>query len=85
MPRPLNPKNYHGWRTLVLRRDGYRCVLCGASEKLEVDHIKSYSHYPELCFDLSNGRTLCRECHKKTPTYGGKSRKSMKGKLNGAG
>lgn len=72
MPRPLNPNNYHGWRTLVLRRDGRKCVLCGSSERLEVDHIKPFSTFPDLRYTLSNGRVLCHECHKKTDTYGGK-------------
>lgn len=28
--------------------------------------------FPELCYELDNGRTLCKPCHKLTPTYGGK-------------
>lgn len=72
MPRPLNPNNYYGWRKLVFKRDNYSCVLCGSQNKLEADHIKSYSKFPELRYELSNGRTLCNECHKKTDNYGGK-------------
>ena len=37
--------------------------------KLNADHIKPFSLFPELRFDLNNGRTLCVECHKKTDTY----------------
>jgi len=72
MPRPLNPNNYHGWRTLVLRRDGHKCTQCGSKNRLEVDHIKPFSKYPSLRYDVTNGRVLCHECHKKTDTYGGK-------------
>jgi len=36
---------------------------------IQADHIRRFSEYPELRFDLNNGRTLCTECHKKI-TYG---------------
>lgn len=52
------------WKRAVLRRDGYRCVACGLhNNKLEVDHIRPFSLYPALRFDLDNGRTLCKSCH----------------------
>lgn len=58
------------WRILVLHRDNFTCQVCGIrGGKLEVDHIKSFSGYPELRLELSNGRTLCKPCHKNTPTY----------------
>lgn len=61
------------WRRSVFKRDKYACVVCGYRGKgLEVDHIKSWSRYPELRFEVSNGRTLCKECHSKTPNYRGK-------------
>jgi 5-methylcytosine-specific restriction endonuclease McrA len=63
------------WRITVLTRDGFKCVFCGATERLEADHIKPKSLYPELKLDISNGRTLCNPCHKKTPTYGTKVKK----------
>lgn len=62
---------YKEWRTCVFERDNYTCVWCGVyGGKLNADHIKPFSAYPELRFDLNNGRTLCIDCHKKTPTYG---------------
>lgn len=50
-------------RTLVYRRDGYACVLCGADDvqRLTIDH--------RIAVDLggtnepSNLRTLCRSCN----------------------
>jgi 5-methylcytosine-specific restriction endonuclease McrA len=58
------------WRKAVFERDGYPCQFCGErGKKLNADHIKPFALYPELRFELSNGRTLCVECHKKTPTY----------------
>lgn len=60
------------WRRAVLLRDNYTCVWCGSNEKLDVDHIKRFADYPELRFAIDNGRTLCRNCHLTTETYGGK-------------
>jgi 5-methylcytosine-specific restriction endonuclease McrA len=80
MPRPLNPNNYHGFRTLVLRRDGKKCVKCGSTENLEVDHILPFSSHPESRYDVSNGSVLCNTCHRLTDTYGGASKRSTAGK-----
>lgn len=68
----MQRKNYRDWRKLVIERDKYTCVWCGGNKDLHVDHIKPYSLYPDLRYDLSNGRTLCAECHKGTETYGKK-------------
>ncbi len=50
----------------VLRRDGFRCVLCGSSAndgvKLEVDHIFPVSKGGKT--ELSNLRTLCDRCNR---------------------
>ena len=64
------------WRRAVYERDGYKCIHCGddRGHNLNADHIKPWSLYPELRFDIDNGRTLCVPCHKKTPTYGSKCR-----------
>ncbi len=63
------------WRASVLFRDNHECLECGETENLEVDHIKPFAVYPHLRFDVSNGRTLCNSCHKKTPTYAGRLNK----------
>ena len=54
------------WRALRLeakRRDGWKCVECGARGRLEVDHVQPVSTRPDLALTLSNLRTLCRACH----------------------
>ena len=61
---------YLDWKAAVFIRDSRTCVWCGSKERIEADHIKPFSTYPELRFDISNGRTLCKECHRKTGTYG---------------
>lgn len=49
---------------VIFERDNYTCTMCNISGVyLQVDHIKSWSKYPELRFDESNCRTLCMECH----------------------
>ena len=59
------------WRFAVYKRDKFTCQHCQAVGKyLNADHIKPWSQYPDLRFDLSNGRTLCVDCHRKTPTFG---------------
>lgn len=66
-----NSKEYRNWRGIILKRDNYTCQVCNQMEgKLNVDHIKPFAYFPELRFELLNGRTLCVDCHKKTNTYG---------------
>lgn len=70
-----NSPKYKRWREAVFERDDYTCVRCGErGGTLNGDHIKSFSMFPELRFDLNNGRTLCVPCHKKTDTYAGRGR-----------
>lgn len=77
---PINAKirtsiEYKNWRREVFKKDNYTCVMCGQrGGNKEADHIKSFSAYPELRFEVSNGRTLCRPCHKTTPNFGRKAR-----------
>ena len=67
---------YKIWRRAVFVRDDFTCVWCGLKGgRLNADHIKPFSLFPDLRFTLGNGRTLCIPCHKKTDTYGNKIRK----------
>lgn len=54
---------YSIWKKAVFARDGGCCQDCGALEHLNAHHIKPWSRFPDLRFDLSNGMTLCDECH----------------------
>lgn len=56
---------YKMWRKEVFKRDNWTCVKCGArSTYLNAHHVKSFSKHPELRLDVSNGITLCCQCHK---------------------
>lgn len=58
-------QDYKEWRTKVFKRDNYTCQDCGiVGGWLEVDHKKMFSRFPELRFEVSNGRTLCKPCHR---------------------
>jgi len=81
---------YNEWRKSVFIRDGYKCTECGSVKRIEADHIVPFSFVVRECllmktnsglFDISNGRTLCYECHKKTDTYGVKALKCKGSKL----
>ena len=59
-----NSLEYEEWRIKVFERDNYTCAICfQVGGYLHADHIKSFKDYPELRLDVSNGRTLCIECH----------------------
>jgi len=72
-----NSEAYKEWRMAVFKRDYFRCILCGYDSTgsrpadIQADHIKPFSLFPELRFDIENGRTLCVPCHRKTDTWGG--------------
>lgn len=64
---------YRNWKRKVHERDDYMCQECGiAATKGNriAHHIKEYEHYPDLRTEVSNGLTLCRDCHYKTDSYG---------------
>jgi 5-methylcytosine-specific restriction protein A len=56
-------KAWRAIRAFVLRRDGHRCVICGADVsgkgQARVDHIQPRSTHPHLALDPTNCRTLC--------------------------
>jgi hypothetical protein len=82
--RGVKPRTYHlrhrdkhgcaadrDWRRSVFERDDYTCQQCGKrGGRLHAHHIKAYKDHPELRHVLSNGQTLCVECHKQTDTFG---------------
>jgi hypothetical protein len=62
--RPID-QNYKNWRNQVYKRDGYCCQWpkCGIKKKLNAHHIRRWSDYPGLRFNVNNGITLCSRHH----------------------
>lgn len=77
------------WKKDIMARDQYKCTICSASKNLEIDHIVPLSflirenkikkledaYNCSKLWDISNGRVLCKSCHKKTDTYSYKAKK----------
>lgn len=76
---------YDLYREACFKRDNYTCQFCNkrGSQNLHADHIISFAQIIDfykittfekalkckLLWDLRNIRTLCEDCHEKTPTY----------------
>ena len=53
------------WKIDVFTRDDYTCQHCKVrGGKLNAHHIKRFRDFPDLRTELSNGITLCVDCHK---------------------
>jgi 5-methylcytosine-specific restriction endonuclease McrA len=94
--RIYNTEEYKNWRQQIFERDNFKCIMCSGGGYIEADHIKPLciiikensikdvflaKECTEL-WDTKNGRTLCKKCHKATPTYGYKARSFSFGKNN---
>lgn len=71
----INPKSKDTLRKYALKRDSFTCQECGATDNLQVHHIKPKKYHPELSNNLDNLITLCKNCHLKAHGKGGKKYK----------
>ena len=69
-----NSQQMSYWRSEVFKRDKYTCQKCfSIGGALNAHHIQHFATHPELRTKLSNGITLCVQCHReehKKPTNG---------------
>jgi 5-methylcytosine-specific restriction endonuclease McrA len=56
--------NYRQWRAAVIDRDNRTCQFCASRKNLTAHHIVAASVDAELRYEIRNGITLCRNCHK---------------------
>lgn len=62
-------RHRRGWRAKlfsrrVFERDKFKCQDCDKTKvRIHAHHIKSWIDYPKLRFAVSNGVTLCHDCH----------------------
>lgn len=85
-----NSIEWRQWRQAIFQRDDYTCQFCGRQGvSLQADHIRPIAlllveyHIETLdqapacqeLWRLKNGRTLCIPCHKRTDTFGYKTKK----------
>ena len=60
------------WRKQVFERDNYTCQCCGErGGKLNAHHKDGYNWCEERRFDVTNGVTLCVNCHRTFHSYYG--------------
>lgn len=67
-----NSTSWKNWRKEVFERDSYICQgnNCKHTNKyFEPHHIKRFAKYPDDRFKVSNGVTLCKDCHNLTKKY----------------
>ena len=49
------------WRDSIKARDGNKCVYCGSTENLTIDHVRPQAHGGSTT--ASNCVTACRPCN----------------------
>ena len=64
-PRMMATKKYKTWRRVIYERDEYTCQKCNqVGYKLNAHHTSSYAEDKNNRLSVSNGITLCEECHR---------------------
>jgi len=68
--RSLN--EYREWRFSVFKRDAFLCQRCFIKRDVEAHHIKNWKDNELLRHEISNGITLCKQCHAQFHSHFGK-------------
>lgn len=59
----LKSRYWYIVREKVLKRDGFKCVICSKPYSLEIHHDSYKNHFREH-LNLSDLMTLCKSCHR---------------------
>lgn len=51
-------------RDLAIEKYGSVCMCCGSVSRIQVDHVKPKSRYPDLALDINNLQILCWPCNR---------------------
>ncbi len=62
--RFLRSSEWKTAREICFSEKGMSCWQCGATEQIQVDHIKPRVKYPDLALVQSNLRPLCWNCNR---------------------
>lgn len=63
-----NGQKHREWSRLIFKRDNFRCVICGSTNKIQAHHLNGWNWDYKNHFNINNGATLCSHkegCHKK--------------------
>ena len=58
----LSRSRLKDWSLNIRGRDS-KCMSCGSEKNLHAHHIISKFYRPHLAYSLTNGITLCKQCH----------------------
>lgn len=61
--KTIERENLKEWRSAVLKRDNYKCVICGNDKRPHCHHIIP-KQFKEIEWDANNGIALCFYHHK---------------------
>lgn len=56
-------REYRVWRDAILKRDKYKCKMCGTRETVQVHHIFRWADWPQHRYETWNGIALCKHHH----------------------
>lgn len=63
--RLMQQDEYKTWRQQVFERDDYTCQRCNVrGGYLHAHHVERWTDAPHLRYVVSNGKTLCPNCHR---------------------
>lgn len=61
--KPRATSEYKNWRKACFSRDDFKCQNCSSRNNLEAHHKIPINRNPKLATVVSNGITLCKDCH----------------------